>query len=67
MAFERETGWNGGMPLRPLSVEVRSAFRRLWSELEPIGRAETGGYRRYAWTRTDLELRDWFAAQTFRT
>lgn len=51
------------MPLRPLSVEVRSAFRRLWSELEPIGRAETGGYRRYAWTRTDLELRDWFAAQ----
>ena len=35
----------------------------LWGELEPIGRARSGGYRRFAWTREDAELREWFAAQ----
>jgi beta-ureidopropionase / N-carbamoyl-L-amino-acid hydrolase len=36
----------------------------MWSELEPIGRhPRTGGYRRYAWTAEDAELREWFAAQ----
>ncbi|GAA1981752.1 allantoate amidohydrolase [Terrabacter lapilli] len=40
------------------------SFDRMWAELEPIGRApETGGYRRHAWTRTDHDLREWFAAQ----
>src|SRR5450756_610242 len=32
--------------------------------LEPIGReASTGGYRRYAWTRVDATLREWFAGE----
>jgi beta-ureidopropionase / N-carbamoyl-L-amino-acid hydrolase len=37
-------------------------FDGLWSALEPIGHdAGTGGYRRYAWTRVDATLREWFA------
>lgn len=40
------------------------AFEALWSDLDPIGRDGTdGGYRRFAWTREDLVLREWFAAQ----
>ena len=36
----------------------------MWDELTPIGRsAGSGGYRRFAWTRTDHDLREWFAAQ----
>ncbi len=41
-----------------------STFDALWSALEPIGRDPgTGGYRRYAWTREDATLRDWFAGE----
>ena len=40
------------------------SFDRLWSELERIGRNEgTGGYDRFAWTATDLQLREWFSDQ----
>jgi N-carbamoyl-L-amino-acid hydrolase len=35
----------------------------MWGELEEIGRARTGGYRRYAWTAEDAALREWFAGQ----
>jgi beta-ureidopropionase / N-carbamoyl-L-amino-acid hydrolase len=36
----------------------------MWSALEPIGRnGATGGYRRFAWTREDAELREWFAGE----
>ena len=36
----------------------------LYASLASIGRAESsGGYRRYAWTTADLELRAWFRAQ----
>jgi N-carbamoyl-L-amino-acid hydrolase len=38
------------------------AFDTLWSELASVGRAPSGGYRRFAWTREDLTLREWFAA-----
>lgn len=39
-------------------------FDGMWSALEPIGReASTGGYRRYAWTRVDVTLREWFAGE----
>lgn len=39
-------------------------FDALWADLLDLGRhAATGGYRRYAWTREDLALREWFAAQ----
>jgi len=37
-------------------------FDSLWAELDPVGRAPSGGYRRFAWTRADLTLREWFAA-----
>jgi N-carbamoyl-L-amino-acid hydrolase len=39
------------------------SFDALWSDLEPIGRATSGGYRRFAWTPEDLTLREWFAAE----
>ncbi|MGW7691527.1 allantoate amidohydrolase [Streptomyces asiaticus] len=36
----------------------------MWRDLAPIGRhAETGGYRRYAWTGADTDCRAWFRAQ----
>jgi N-carbamoyl-L-amino-acid hydrolase len=36
----------------------------MWAELDPVGRhAGTGGYRRFAWTRTDSQLREWFTGQ----
>jgi N-carbamoyl-L-amino-acid hydrolase len=35
----------------------------MWGELEGIGRARSGGYRRYAWTREDALLREWFAGE----
>ena len=39
-------------------------FDRMWSAIEPMGRdASTGGYRRYAWTRVDAILREWFAGE----
>ena len=38
-------------------------FDRLWADLEPVGRDPgSGGYRRFAWTREDWVLREWFAA-----
>ncbi|RWZ53270.1 allantoate amidohydrolase [Labedella phragmitis] len=45
----------------------RRAFDRTWAELEPVGRdGRTGGYNRFAWTRVDLELREWFVAEAER-
>ncbi|WP_456826318.1 allantoate amidohydrolase [Cellulomonas sp. P5_E12] len=38
-------------------------FARMWSDLEPVGRAHDGGYRRFAWTREDHVLREWFAGE----
>ena len=36
----------------------------MWADLQPVGRnADTGGYRRFAWTREDHDLREWFAGQ----
>ena len=44
---------------------MTAPFDRMWAELEPVGRApETGGYRRYAWTRTDHDLREWFVGES---
>lgn len=42
---------------------MQASFDRMWGELGPVGRAATGGYRRYAWTAADQELREWFAAE----
>src|SRR3954451_24525280 len=39
----------------------------MWADLLPVGRsAATKGYRRFAWTRADLTLREWFAAEAAR-
>ncbi|MFP3991991.1 allantoate amidohydrolase [Streptomyces sp. E11-3] len=36
----------------------------MWRDLAPIGRAaDSGGYRRYAWTAADADCRAWFKAQ----
>ncbi len=42
---------------------MSTSFTDLWSAIEPVGRHRgTGGYRRFAWTREDASLREWFAA-----
>ncbi len=39
----------------------------MWEQLQPVGRdRHTGGYRRFAWTSADGELRDWFRAHAER-
>ena len=39
-------------------------FGRMWADLALVGRhPATGGYRRYAWTRTDAVLREWFRGE----
>ncbi|MET0765335.1 MAG: allantoate amidohydrolase [Blastococcus sp.] len=44
-----------------------STFDRMWADLAPLGRdASTGGYRRYAWTGTDIVLRQWFRGEAER-
>jgi beta-ureidopropionase / N-carbamoyl-L-amino-acid hydrolase len=35
-------------------------FPALWDALAPLGRAPSGGYRRYSWTPADLACRAWF-------
>jgi beta-ureidopropionase / N-carbamoyl-L-amino-acid hydrolase len=37
-------------------------FRGMWAELAEVGRAPSGGYRRFAWTSVDGTLREWFTA-----
>jgi beta-ureidopropionase / N-carbamoyl-L-amino-acid hydrolase len=42
-------------------------FDALCASLADIGRdRRSGGYRRFAWTAADLELREWFADQAAR-
>jgi N-carbamoyl-L-amino-acid hydrolase len=41
---------------------TNSSFDGLWADLQPVGRdPRTDGYRRFAWTREDATLREWFA------
>ncbi|GAA3692147.1 allantoate amidohydrolase [Terrabacter ginsenosidimutans] len=45
-------------------IDVTTSFDRMWADLEPVGRdGATGGYRRFAWTGTDHDLREWFAGE----
>lgn len=54
----------GSMSNRSASPGGTLAFRRMWADLETVGLdADTGGYRRFAWTRTDHDLREWFAGE----
>jgi N-carbamoyl-L-amino-acid hydrolase len=41
-----------------------TTFDGMWSAIAPIGhQVSTGGYRRFAWTREDATLREWFAGE----
>ncbi len=43
---------------------MSGSFERLWTAIEDVGRdPATGGYRRYALTREDHDLREWFAGE----
>ncbi len=47
---------------READDDLDSRFARTWHDLAGIGREpSTGGYRRFAWTPADMELRAWFA------
>jgi N-carbamoyl-L-amino-acid hydrolase len=47
-----------------VAADAAASFDAMWSALEQVGRHPgTGGYRRYAWTREDAQLRDWFAGE----
>lgn len=40
------------------------SFDGMWDEPAPLGRdRDTGGYRRFAWTREDAALREWFTGE----
>src|SRR6478752_3277266 len=55
---------NGGMSTTPALGGAASGFRRMWHDLESLGLDdESGGYHRFAWTREDHDLREWFAAE----
>lgn len=50
--------------MSPASHQIGATrFDAMWAALEPIGRAPSGGYRRFAWTREDAVLREWFAGE----
>src|SRR3954453_5457753 len=57
----------GGLMGHPASREgsgLSTSFDAMWAAIPPIGRSSaTGGYRRYALTRTDHDLREWFAGE----
>ena len=47
-----------------MSAGWQASFRRMWSELVDVGRDQrSGGYRRFAWTAQDAELREWFESE----
>ena len=49
--------------MSPPAPSPDPAFPALWESLLPIGRDPgTGGYRRFSWTRADLDCRAWFEA-----
>jgi beta-ureidopropionase / N-carbamoyl-L-amino-acid hydrolase len=43
-----------------------NGFDCMWSDLESVGRAPGGGYRRFAWTAEDHTLREWFEGECAR-
>ncbi len=44
-------------------MTLTERFAALWASLSPIGRADGGGYLRYAWTAADLDCREWFTEE----
>src|SRR3954447_17904759 len=46
-----------------MAILAPQGFPGMWAELAEVGRAPTGGYRRFAWTSVDAALREWFTGQ----
>ncbi len=45
-------------------MRPHATFDAMWHDLADVGRhPDTGGYHRFAWTKADAELRDWFAGE----
>jgi N-carbamoyl-L-amino-acid hydrolase len=45
-------------------IIIEFAFEQLWSAIADIGRDPvTVGYRRFAWTKADSKMREWFAGE----
>jgi N-carbamoyl-L-amino-acid hydrolase len=42
------------------------SFEAMWADLADVGRSPSGGYRRFAWTAVDAQLRDWFRGEAAR-
>ncbi|MEX5719559.1 allantoate amidohydrolase [Geodermatophilus maliterrae] len=62
---EHPTAAEGGRPAGTGSLD--RSLERSWAALADVGRdPTTGGYRRFAWTPADAEMRDWFAEQAAR-
>jgi len=54
----------GLMSMTPLHGGAAAGFRRMWHDLEALGQnGDSGGYSRFAWTREDHDLREWFAGE----
>lgn len=55
------------VPARSAAAErppTPASFHEMWADLATIGRnADSGGYRRYAWTGADADCRTWFQEQ----
>lgn len=49
----------------PMPASARlSTFDAMWTELADLGQnPSTGGYNRFAWTREDAALKEWFTAR----
>jgi N-carbamoyl-L-amino-acid hydrolase len=51
-------------PSTDIAREGTVSFESMWADLQPVGlNGQTGGYRRFAWTREDHDLREWFAGE----
>lgn len=62
------SGLSGGEPTTSSGAREQwragDSFLSMWRQLAPVGRhADSGGYRRYAWSEADLDCRAWFRAQ----
>jgi N-carbamoyl-L-amino-acid hydrolase len=49
-----------------LADMAAGGFRSMWADLAEVGRAPSGGYRRFAWTAADGALREWFRSEADR-
>jgi len=68
--MEAERGTRAARPTVPppgpaaAAEPVAQRFASTWASLADVGRdRRSGGYRRFAWTPADLELREWFTDQ----